>query len=331
MIFELVIVFFGILLDYFIGDPRNRYHPTAWMGILIGKITPKFRNNKTINEKLGGFFLTIIVTSAILIPVILFTLNFHYFVENNFSFENSGILLIILANVILAIILFKLTLSIKGLEQHALDIRKSLLENEIDLAQNQLSRIVKRDTKNLNKKLIISGTLESISENTVDGITGPLFYFGLLGLPGAFLYRVINTLDSMVGYKNTIFSDLGWFSANCDKILNFLPARLTGLLVVFSAWLMGLNWQNSFAIMKRDSSKPTSLNSGFPMSAFAGALETQFEKIGNYQLGEQNSEINEDQILVAISLMKVTSIVFSLIIVLPSIVILAYLGVWLHV
>ena len=123
----------------------------------------------------------------------------------------------------------KTTIAIKGMEKHAIAVVESIEMNEILVSQENLSMIVKRDTKNLDKNHIISGVLESISENTVDGITGPLFYYALFGLPGAFVYRVVNTADSMIGYKNDIFKNIGWFGANCDTILNYIPSRFTGL------------------------------------------------------------------------------------------------------
>ena len=103
--------------------------------------------------------------------------------------------------------------------------------------------IVKRNTKNLDKNHILSGTLESLSENIVDGITGPMFYFAIFGLPGAFVYRIVNTVDSMVGYKTQMFKNLGWFGANCDNVLNYIPSRLTGLTIVLGSMLLGHDWK----------------------------------------------------------------------------------------
>ena len=115
--------------------------------------------------------------------------------------------------------------------------------------------IVKRNTKHLDKNHISSAVLESVSENTVDGITGPLFYYAIFGLPGAFVYRAINTIDSMVGYKTSLFRNIGWFGANCDTILNYIPSRLTGLVMILSALILGYNWKESFYIMRRDGKK----------------------------------------------------------------------------
>ena len=112
-----------------------------------------------------------------------------------------------------------MTIAIKGMEKHALDVLDSIQKNDLTQARTNLSMIVKRNTKNLDKNHILSGTLESLSENIVDGITGPMFYFAIFGLPGAFVYRIVNTVDSMVGYKTQMFKNLGWFGANCDNCL----------------------------------------------------------------------------------------------------------------
>ncbi|NIU00930.1 MAG: cobalamin biosynthesis protein CobD, partial [Nitrosopumilaceae archaeon] len=163
---------------------------------------------------------------------------------------------------------------------------RSIRSNDLVSARGNLSMIVKRKTTNLNKDHVLSGTLESIGENIVDGITGPLFYFGIFGLPGAFVYRTINTIDSMIGYKTPIFSKVGWFGANCDKYLNYIPSRITAFTIVLSSILTGDDWKNSFYIMKRDGNKTQSPNAGYPMAALAGALRTRFEKIDYYSIGD---------------------------------------------
>ena len=146
-------------------------------------------------------------------------------------------------------ILLKTTIAIKGMEKHALAVVTSLENNNIASARDNLSMIVKRNTKDLDKNHVLSGVVESISENTVDGITGPLFYFGLFGLPGAFVYRVVNTADSMIGYKTNIFKNIGpkfigeynWFTfnifnsngnKNCThKILKKIFSKKFGLII----------------------------------------------------------------------------------------------------
>jgi len=207
---------------------------------------------------------------------------------------------------------------------------ESIERNDLDAARNNLSLIVKRNTKNLDKNHVLSGTLESISENTVDGVTGPLFYFAFFGIPGAFIYRIINTIDSMIGYKTSIFTNVGWFGANCDKILNYLPSRITCLMMVLGAMILGKDWKKSYKIMKRDGKNTESPNAGYPMAALAGALGTRFEKIDHYTVGEGDIELTKSHLRSAIALMKVTSILFCMIFTIPIIIILSYLGWWIN-
>ena len=318
---SILIVFFALVLDFAVGDPRNKFHPTAWLGSLIAKLTPHTKNSSENLEKLGGIFI-ILISSVIVASLMIFL--------------DIGIKLItvdyiyIIISVIVCGVLLKTTIAIKGMEKHALAVVTALEQNNISSARDNLSMIVKRNTKNLDKNHVFSGVLESISENTVDGITGPLFYFALFGLPGAFVYRVINTADSMIGYKTDIFKNVGWFGANCDKILNYIPSRLTGFIMILSAMILRNNWRKSYEIMIRDGRKTKSPNAGYPMAAIAGALEAKFEKIDHYSLGDGNISFTKDHVKSAISIMKVTSILFCVIVVVPILLLLSYLGWWIH-
>ena len=316
MILESIIVIgFAILLDLTFGDPKNRYHPTAWIGNLIGIITTRMKNENYILEKFGGIFIVLI--PVCISVIVLSSLNFSI---DLISIESLSILI----SIISGIVLFKMTIAIKGMEKHALAVLDSIQKNNLDQARTNLSMIVKRNTKNLDKNHILSGTLESLSENIVDGITGPMFYFAIFGLPGAFVYRIINTVDSMVGYKTQMFKNLGWFGANCDNILNYIPSRLTGLTIVLGSMLLGHDWKNCYEIFKRDGKKTDSPNAGYPMAAFAGALGTKFEKLEHYSLGTGENEITSKKVKDAITLMKVTSLLFFGIVSVPIILFISY-------
>ena len=219
-----------------------------------------------------------------------------------------------IVSILVSTVLLKTTIAIRGMEKHALAVMNSLEHDDLDTARNHLSMIVKRNTKNLDKNHVLSGTLESISENTVDGVTGPLFYFSFFGIFGAFVYRIVNTIDSMIGYRTDIFRNIGWFGANCDKILNYLPARITSILMVVGAMILGIDWKKSYEIMRRDGKNTESPNAGYPMAALAGALGTRFEKINHYSVGEGSIELTKTHLRSAISLMKITSILFCSII-----------------
>ena len=318
---SLLIIGFALLLDFKFGDPKNKYHPTSWIGSFLAKLTPIIKNDNPVMEKLGGTCI-VLITSGLVISL-LFILDI-------------GISLITLDHVSLIIsvmiggLLLKSTIAIRGMEQHAKSVLESLDEKNLDMARNNLSMIVKRNTCNLDQNHILSGVLESVSENTVDGVTGPLFFYALFGLPGAFVYRVINTADSMIGYKTDIFKNIGWFAATCDSILNYIPSRLTGLVMVISAALLQKNWKESYKIMIRDGKKTESPNAGYPMAALAGALETKFEKINHYRLGDGELTLTKQHVHSAISIMKLTSVLFFVMVTIPIIYISSLIGWGMH-
>ena len=318
---SILIVFFALVLDFAVGDPRNKFHPTAWVGSLIAKLTTHTKSSSENLEKLVGIFIILISSGIVASLIILLDIGIKLITIDY---------LYIITSIIVGGILLKTTIAIKGMERHALAVVTAIEQNNITSARDNLSMIVKRNTKNLDKNHVFSGVLESISENTVDGITGPLFYFAAFGLPGAFVYRVINTADSMIGYKTDIFKNIGWFGANCDKILNYIPSRLTGFIMILSAMILGNNWRKSYEIMIRDGRKTKSPNAGYPMAAIAGALGAKFEKIDHYSLGDGNISFTKDHVKSAISIMKVTSILFCGIVVIPILLLLSSLGWWIH-
>ena len=322
MILEgIVIVGFALLLDFLIGDPKTKYHPTAWIGIMIAVLVPLSRNNSPKKELFGGILIVFAVVA--IVSILLVALDF------GISLLTIDIVSLVVS-IVVGSILLKTTIAIRGMQKHALSVVDALEKDDLDSARNHLSMIVKRNTKHLDKNHISSAVLESVSENTVDCITGPLFYYAIFGLPGAFVYRAINTIDSMIGYKTSLFRNIGWFGANCDTILNYIPSRLTGLVMILSALILGYNWKESFYIMKRDGRKLESPNAGFPIAALAGALGTKLEKINYYAVGDGNIEFTKSHIISAIRLMKVSSILFCGLVTVPIISALSFLGLWLH-
>ena len=322
MILEsIVIVGFALLLDFLVGDPKTKYHPTAWMGKLIALLVPFTKSNSARKELLGGILLVSVI--VIIVSTLLVVL------DVGISLLTIDIVSLIVS-IAIGSILLKTTIAIRGMQKHALAVVNAIEEGDLDSARNHLSMIVKRDTTNLDKNHILSGVLESVSENTVDGVTGPLFYYAIFGLPGAFVYRAINTIDSMVGYKTTLFKNVGWFGAKCDTVLNYAPSRLTGLVMILGALILGYNWKESLYIMRRDSRKLESPNAGFPMAALAGALGTRLEKMNYYTIGNGSIEFTKSHIVSAITLMKVSSILFCGLVTIPIIMTLSFLGWWIH-
>jgi len=322
MILEsVVIVAFALLLDFLVGDPKTKYHPTAWIGKLIASLVPFTKSNSVRKELIGGILLVSVIVVTVCTVLVVLDIGISLLTIDIVSF---------IVSIAVGSILLKTTIAIRGMQKHALAVVDAVEKGDLDSARNHLSMIVKRDTKNLDKNHILSGVLESVSENTVDGITGPLFYYAIFGLPGAFVYRAINTIDSMVGYKTTLFKNVGWFGAKCDTVLNYLPSRLTALVMILGALILGYNWKESLYIMKRDSRKLESPNAGFPMAALAGALGTRLEKMNYYTIGNGSIEFTKSHIISAVTLMKVSSILFCGIITIPIIVTLSFLGWWIH-
>ncbi len=321
MIEFLVAICTAFLLDLTFGDPKNKLHPTAWLGALIAKLVPTTRGSPTF-EKFAGMY-------VIMLPVII-VISLLFLLEMTFGLMPLGIVSVVLSAFIVGILL-KTTLAIRGMERHALAVVAAVETGDIFSAREHLSMIVKRDTSGLNQDHIYSGVVESIGENTVDGITGPLFYFGFFGIFGAFVYRIVNTADSMVGYNNNIFKNIGWFAATCDRVLNYIPSRLTGMIMILSSMILRNNWKKSYQILIRDCRNTQSPNAGYPMAAMAGALETKLEKIDHYSIGDGTVSFSKEHVLSAISLMKVTSILFGVIVTIPVVIIMYYLGWWIHV
>jgi adenosylcobinamide-phosphate synthase len=317
----ILIVIGALMLDFTFGDPKNKFHPTAWVGTMIAIFVPFVKSERPTTEKIGGIGITLCITAIVATILVIY----EFFTKNTTDVISTIIVILV------GSLLLKTTIAIKGLEKHGMLVMAALSKNNLEEARERLSMLVKRNTKDLDRNHIVSGVLESTSENIVDAITGPLFYFGLFGLPGAFVYRTINTVDSMIGYKNTLFRNVGWFGANCDKVLNYLPARITAYVMILAAALIGADWKNSLITIQQDGRKTSSPNAGYPMAAMAGALGTRFEKIDHYSLGNGTTNLDENHFRSAVLLMKVTSILFCILVTIPLIIVLYYLGWWIHV
>jgi adenosylcobinamide-phosphate synthase len=302
----------GLGIDWLFGDPPNKYHPVAWFGQLIGFFLPRLKGG---SEKAKG---TLFVISI----VIIVALAAHFLV---FA---SGYLVGLIALVMVSAIIFKLTIAIKGMEGHSRAIMNSLEACDLKGTRHNLSMIVRRETDDLDEQHILSATIECISESTVDGITGPIFYYSLLGPAGAFAYRTINTLDSMVGYPDDYFKDIGWMSARLDTAANYIPARVTAFLMVIAAKILGADWENSLNILQRDHDKTSSPNAGYPMATMAGALRIRLEKIGHYTLGDNQEPVTLEKCKKAISIMKLTTLLFCMIVSVPIMAVLYMAGWW---
>ncbi|HJU35290.1 MAG TPA: cobalamin biosynthesis protein [Nitrososphaera sp.] len=302
----------GLGIDWLFGDPPNKYHPVAWVGQLIGFFLPSLKGG---SEKAKG-------TIFVILFVIIVALAVHFLVYT------SIYLVGLIALVIVSALIFKITIAMKGMEQHAKTIMNSLEARDLKATRNSLSMIVRRKTDDLDEQHILSATIECISESTVDGITGPIFYYSIFGPAGAFAYRAINTLDSMAGYSDDYFKDIGWMSARLDTAANYIPARITAFLMVLSVMILREDWKNSFNILLRDHGRTASPNAGYTMATMAGALRIRLEKIGHYALGDDQEPVTVEKCKKAISIMKLTTLLFCIAVSVPIMSALYLAGWW---
>jgi adenosylcobinamide-phosphate synthase len=296
----------AFVIDLVVGEYPDRIHPTVGIGKIITFLKPKLKSPNPRVEKTNGVLLAIVPMFVTALPVFVLLFYLHEY----FGIYGQ------IAYIIFGAIFFKATFAVKSMGYYTKPIAKALKQNDLAEARKWLPYIVRRDPNTLNERQIISAAVESIAESTTDGITAPFFFFAIFGVPGAFAYRVINTLDSMVGYKNPENRNVGWFSANLDTIANYIPARLTAILMVAAAALLGEKWRESWRILRRDKAKTTSVNAGWTISAMAGALDTQLEKQNCYSLGDDHG-ITPDHIDRALSMMTVTAALFGLVITVP--------------
>ena len=261
----------GFILDLFIGDPNNPVHPVRIIGKICSSLENIFRKLLKSNLKTAGFIVWIIT-----VAITFFTTYMLVYIFNKVN---------IYLGVIIEGILIYFCISSKGLIVEGFKVINYLIKDDVEKARHQLSYIVGRDTKSLDKEGIIRAVIETIAENMSDGVIAPLFYAGIFGAPLAMAYKAVNTMDSMFGYKNDKYMDFGYFPAKLDDVFNYIPARLTGILIVISAFVLKYNYRNSYKIYKRDRYNHTSPNSAHPEAAMAGALDIQLSG-ANYYFGK---------------------------------------------
>ena len=260
LIYSILIAF---ILDLIFGDPYSFPHPTRFIGKYINFMEASLRKSfKSPSQlKFAGFIL--MITTVALTYAITFSL-----VKLSFGINES-------VGVLIEGFILYTTFSVKCLKDEAVKIYKALETGDLEKSRLALSYIVGRDTTNLEFKEIIRAVVETVAENTVDGFLSPLFYAAIGGAPLAMAYKAINTLDSMVGYKNDKYINLGYFSAKTDDIANLIPARLSTLFMSIGSLLAGENVKKAFIISIRDRKNHKSPNCAFAEGAVAGALGIQ--------------------------------------------------------
>lgn len=300
----MISIWIAFLIDVILGDPYWFPHPVRLIGLYISSfekmVRPLFNGQKAL--KLAGILLTM---STVLITYLL-----------ALSILNIASRINIYLYSILNIALLWTCIAPRSLMNESMKIYYALKGKDLVKSRHLLSYIVGRDTEHLDEQQIAKATIETVAENTSDGVIAPLIYMFIGGAPLALVYKAVNTLDSMVGYKNEKYKDFGCASAKLDDIVNFIPARITGLILVLSAAVLRLNVKNSWAILKRDSQNHSSPNSGVPEAAVAGALNIQlggpstyFGKIVNKPtIGEANRIIGIKDIKTTNHMMYLASI-----------------------
>ena len=290
-------IWIAYVLDLIFGDPQNVVHPVQVIGKIISAGEKVLLRKKY--KFLAGAVLNIFTVSI--------TYTLMYLISK--SVKISVFFMSI------EIYLMYTIFSINSLAREGNRVYRIMKEGDIEKARKDLSYLVSRDTETMDEKMIIRSTMETISENTVDGIVAPMFYMFLGGMPLAMAYKAINTLDSMVGYKNEKYMDFGKFSAKVDDAANFIPARITGILIVFASMILGYDYKNSLKIFLRDRKNHSSPNSAHSEASVAGALGVQFggkvsyfgKEIDKPTIGDKTKEFELEDIRKNIRIMYVTS------------------------
>ena len=269
---SIAVLLLAIAMDVLFGEPPGILHPVVWMGKGI-KYLRGFASKFTNKRFFGIFMVAAMTGTSFLAGMLLVSAQFIL---------PEAITLLVLAYFL------KSTFSFRMLLSSGNRIMTGLVSGNPDAARDDLKALVSRDTSSLDEPHIASAVIESVSENFVDTILSPLFFYLILGLPGALAYKAVNTLDSMVGYRNREFIELGWASARFDDILNWIPARLSLIFIVAGAVFTG-SPVNAIRTCLKDRRQTSSPNSGWSMASAAGALGVQLEKQGHYVLGGNSS------------------------------------------
>lgn len=308
---SLLTLWLALMIDLLLGEPPGNLHLTVWAGKSIEKLEPSFRKISK-DERIGGAAMAISVIAAFVLLAILVT-----------SLSSISWPL----HILVSAFFLKMTFALKCMHKHVAPIAKEL-DSDLDSSRKALSLVVRRDTKVLDRRLVASGAVETVAEGFVDGFISPIFYYCVLGLPGAVAYRVINTLDSMVGYKDERYLRFGQFSARLDTIANYIPSRLTPLIFALSAFLLKQDWRSSIKFCRAYHASTSSINAGWPMSSMAGALRVRLEKLGCYSLGEEIEPLSSEKIRASLRIYAASAIltvlIFSSFLVIGGIIYEAY-------
>ncbi len=306
LVLDTLAILAGCILDLLFGDPAGRFHPVCFIGKLISALENKLyrKSDPDRRKQSRGTLLTVsviiitaLVTAGILVTALI-------------AGKNTGGIIYL----ILAALLCDSTLAVRDLRKESMKVASALNKGLPD-ARKALSRIVGRDTENLDEAAVIRAAVETVAENTTDGAVSPLFFLFLGGPAAAMAYKAVNTMDSMIGYKNERYLHFGRATAKLDDVLNFIPARIAALLWIAAAGLCGEDMKGAWRIWRRDRFKHESPNSAQTESACAGSLQVALAGDAYYfgklkkkpVIGDPVREITPDDIRRANRMMTVTS------------------------
>jgi len=261
----------ALIIDLIISDPDWITHPVVIIGSLITFLEKYLQKEKddALAAKLKGGVLVIIVLLV------------SYFISN-YIIQQSLRLNEYFAYSI-EIIFLSLMLALKGLIKAGKDVYFALKVNDLEQARKKVDLIVGRECSQSSRQEVIRAVLETLAENTSDGILAPAFYYLLGGLPLAVTYKAVNTMDSMLGYKNDKYINFGYAAAKTDDFFNYIPARITAFLIIAASFLLDFDFKSAFKTVLNDAAKHPSPNAGYPEAAAAGALSLRFGGINYYQ------------------------------------------------
>ena len=303
----MIIAVVAFLLDALIGDPRSKFHPVVLIGKLIS-LLEKFLRRDTDSP------LRKVIKGGVLVYAVVIVSWLAGFAIEIFAQQIPNLA----AQIFIQALALSFMISPRSLGDAAREIYCLLETDNLDYARKRVGWIVGRDTENLNEAEVTRATVETVSENTVDGIISPLFYFALGGLPLAVFYRAVNTMDSMLGYKSERYFFFGQIAARLDDVANYIPARLTAILFIGAAVILRLDFKNAYKMMRRDASKHPSPNGGYAEATVAGALNIRLGGTNYYfgqphfraYMGEPNESLEAAHILGAIRMMYTATILF---------------------
>lgn len=311
MTISLVALVMGYILDLIFGDPYWMPHPVRFIGNLISileKVIRRFMPKTKRGEYIGGIILTVMVVSiSMVIPLVIILM--------------AKSINTYLALTVETFMCYQI-LATKSLKVESMKVYDELEKNDLPSARKAVSMIVGRDTKDLTFSGVAKAAVETVAENTSDGIIAPMIFIAIGGAPMGFFYKAINTMDSMVGYKNEKYMNFGRFAAKLDDVVNYLPARISAYQMILSSLFLRYDYKNAFKIYKRDRYNHASPNSAQTESVCAGALDVQLAGNAYYfgklyekpTIGDNIREINYDDIKKANRLLYCTSFISIVII-----------------